>query len=211
VDNEFFAKRSEDAVNTGRVAQIRTKLGIPTDAFVALFVGKLIKRKRPQVFVEAITKAISSRPIHGIIVGSGSMESECRQLAKSCLSRIHFIGFQNQTKLPAYYRSADVIVLLSDETETWGLVVNEAMACGTPAIVSTACGCAPDLIVEGRTGYAYDGNNVAELTQRLAQLQLDLTIRPRKIQQAIAKKVEQYSMQTATDGLLQAIESVTRV
>ena len=53
-----------------------------------------------------------------------------------------FAGFRNQSELPRYLAAADVLVLPSDAGETWGLVVNEAMACGLPAIVSRAAGCA---------------------------------------------------------------------
>jgi glycosyltransferase involved in cell wall biosynthesis len=54
-------------------------------------------------------------------------------------------GFLNQTEIPAAYVAADCLVLPSDAGETWGLVVNEALACGLPAIVSDRCGCAEDL------------------------------------------------------------------
>ena len=65
---------------------------------------------------------------------------------------VRMLGFVNQSELPGIYASADVLVVPSDFRETWGLVVNEAMACGTPAVVSVAVGCAPDLIMEGLTG-----------------------------------------------------------
>ena len=78
-----------------------------------------------------------------------------------------FAGFRNQSELPTIYTAADVLVLPSDANESWGLVVNEAMACGVPVIVSEAVGCAPDLIDPGATGWTYPLGDVASLAQRL--------------------------------------------
>ena len=83
---------------------------------------------------------------------------------------MRFLGFMNQTELPAVYRAADVLVLPS-AFEPFGLVVNEAFACGTPAIASDACGCVEDLIVEGETGFSFPSGDVAALADRLRWIQ----------------------------------------
>jgi glycosyltransferase involved in cell wall biosynthesis len=56
-----------------------------------------------------------------------------------------FTGFLNQTRVSEAYIAADCLVLPSDYGETWGLVVNEAMASGLPCIISNRCGSAEDL------------------------------------------------------------------
>src|SRR5207244_12686497 len=78
-----------------------------------------------------------------------------------------FAGFLNQTEIARAYVAADVLVLPSDGHETWGLAVNEAMACGLPAIVSDAVGCAPDLIEEGKTGFTFPFGNSEQLARQL--------------------------------------------
>ena len=78
------------------------------------------------------------------------------------------LGFRNQTELPGLYAAADVLVLPSDGDETWGLVVNEAFACGLPAVVSDAVGCGPDLVEEGATGAVFALDDVGSLQTRLS-------------------------------------------
>ena len=68
---------------------------------------------------------------------------------------IEMVGFLNQRELGEAYAIADCLALPSDFAETWGLVVNEALATGLPCVVSDAVGCAPDLIRDGETGYVY--------------------------------------------------------
>ena len=68
--------------------------------------------------------------------------------------------------MPVVYRVGDVFVLPSLH-ETWGLSVNEAMACGRPAIVSDRCGCAPELIVDNETGYLFKTGNHEHLLDQL--------------------------------------------
>jgi glycosyltransferase involved in cell wall biosynthesis len=79
-----------------------------------------------------------------LFVGSGSLENELKQKApNNCI----FLGFQNQSVMPIIYRMADVFVLPSvGPGETWGLAMNEALACGVPVIASEKCGWAIDLI-----------------------------------------------------------------
>ena len=83
------------------------------------------------------------------------------------LNNVHLVGFVNQTELPTYYAAADVFVLPS-QYETWGLVLNEAMASGLPGIVSDGCGAAQDMIIEGETGYSYPMGNVKKLAKIMA-------------------------------------------
>ena len=144
VDNEFFMKDDEE--RHARALEIRAELGIPKDAFVFLFVGKLEDIKQPlelaQTFIDANSQIIPDA--HLIYVGSGKLEHELRAMTKDA-QNIHLVGFKNQSEMPVWYRVGNVLCLVST-TETWGLAVNEAMACGCRAIVSDRVGCAEDLI-----------------------------------------------------------------
>jgi glycosyltransferase involved in cell wall biosynthesis len=77
--------------------------------------------------------------------GARARESAISTGSPSVLPRASFTGFLNQTEISRAYVAADCLVLPSDHGETWGLVVNEALASGLPCLVSDACGCAEDL------------------------------------------------------------------
>jgi glycosyltransferase involved in cell wall biosynthesis len=80
-----------------------------------------------------------------------------------------FTGFLNQTEVSRAYVAADCLVLPSDYDETWGLVVNEAMACGLPCIISDRCGCAPDLGNAGDNS-VFSFGNISDLAKEIVDL-----------------------------------------
>ena len=133
-------------------------MGIPPDAVVFAFVGKLIDKKRPADFVAAVTRArrAGSR-LHALVIGSGPLGPATESLARDLEAPVHFAGFRNQSELPGFLAACDAVVLTSDAGETWGLVVNEAMACGLPAIVSDAAGCVRDSGRRGTDGLPVPG------------------------------------------------------
>lgn len=168
VDNERFARQAE-AIRNQR-AEIRSQWGIPDDAFCVLFCGKFIPKKRPMDLVRAAqllrtNYAITNNPpnIHLLFVGSGelggemrascsivfdadtNLTSDVRSLTSETKPRATFTGFLNQTEISKAYVAADCLVLPSDYEETWGLVVNEAMASGLPCLISNRAGCSEDL------------------------------------------------------------------
>ena len=209
VDNEFFATRAEQARSSGRVEALRKEFDIPPAAFVALFVGKFIPKKRAEDFIRASLTVAQTEPrYHALLVGDGPLRSRLESLAHGN-KRLHFAGFRNQSELPACYAVADVLVLPSDGEETWGLVVNEAMACGLPAIVSDAVGCGPDMIETGRTGDTFPVGDSESLALKLSEwMQLDRS--GRRVTEQVAAKAKEYSMERATAGLEQAIRAVPR-
>ena len=97
--------------------------------------------------------------------------------------------------------------MLPSESETWGLTVNEAMACGLPAIVSDAVGCAPDLIEDGKTGFTYPIGNVAALAERLEQM-AEMRWRNFDFSSEISKRLPAYGVETAVAGTLGAVSNL---
>jgi glycosyltransferase involved in cell wall biosynthesis len=189
IDNDWFAARAQ----VDR-AKLRTSWGAAEEDFVTLFVGKFEPKKRPMDLLRTTGDHLR------VFVGSGGLGEELRAAATS---KTHFAGFKNQSELPACYAAADCLVLPSDGGETWGLVVNEAMACGIPAIVSDACGCAPDMISAGETGFTFPLGDVNALSDRIARLRkLKQDFRP-----ALAVKLRQHSLEAATRGTLRAAET----
>jgi glycosyltransferase involved in cell wall biosynthesis len=106
-------------------------------------------------------------------VGSGHLEEACRAQAAAHDLPVSFAGFLNQSAIASAYAASDCLVLPSDHGETWGLVVNEAMACGLPAVVSDLVGCREDLIIEGKTGLSYSCGNSGALAACLVRMAQD--------------------------------------
>jgi len=167
VDNDRFS----DAVATGveKIRALRERLGIPANDIVFLFVGKLVRHKQPSLLLQAGLELLEDGHdgFHVVFVGEGVERSDLSQAAEG-RSEIKFIGFKNQIDLPVYYGMASVLVLPSiGEAETWGLVVNEAFATGTPAIVSNEVGCAPDLLKDSTTGEVFAVHSIADLKVKM--------------------------------------------
>jgi glycosyltransferase involved in cell wall biosynthesis len=171
VDNSWFAL-SEPARSLAR-ARVRRTLGVSDDTIVFASSAKLIARKRPEDLVDAVAAVRrGGAKVHALFIGDGEERSSIERRAKDAAiaDAVSISGFVNQTELPAWYAAADTLVLPSDSRETWGLVVNEAMAGGLPVIVSDAAGCASDLVDEGVNGFTYPCGDVPVLADRLSRL-----------------------------------------
>ena len=161
VDNEFFMDNDEE--RTAAALKIRKEQSISETAVVFLFVGKLEAKKQPLELAQAFLEMVQENPemdSHLVVIGSGALEGEL--IAKSLESqRIHLVGFKNQSDMPIWYRVGDVLCLPSrGPGETWGLAVNEAMACGCSAIVSDRVGCGEDLAKPGIENHMVPFDNV---------------------------------------------------
>ena len=165
INNQWFAQN--EAEREAEAAAWRTALGILPHQVVFLFAGKLYEAKNATLLLEAFRET-NMPDSHLVICGSGPQEPELKKRAAG-LDKIHLIGFQNQSHMPVVYRLADVVVLPS-RNETWGLAVNEAMACARAVLVSEVCGCVPDLVHEGENGFVFDPNSKADLRQKLLEL-----------------------------------------
>jgi glycosyltransferase involved in cell wall biosynthesis len=110
----------------------------------------------------------------GVFAGDGEMRDALIDEARDrgLQDRVRFIGFVNQSGLPAVYASADLLVVPS-EHEYLAYVVNEAFACGLPAIVTTACGPAGDMVIEGETGMVVSPRDPGSIAQALSKLEAD--------------------------------------
>ena len=118
--------------------------------------------------------------------------------------RLHMLGFCNQSQMPVAYAAADVLVLPSDGRESWGLVANEALACGTPALVADNVGCAPDLARLLGEQVVFAGGNVDSLVDRLSAV---LHCPPTR--DAIAAANRAFSLSAAVSGIVAAMASLT--
>jgi glycosyltransferase involved in cell wall biosynthesis len=151
IDTERFSAGAAAARISGSAETRRASWGAERGDFVFLYVGKLVPKKRPELLLAAF-RAAGLRAARLVFVGDGPLRAALETEADGD-PRVHFAGFVNQAELPEVYAAADCLVLPSNAEETWGLVVNEAQACGLPAIVSVEAGSAPELIEDGRTGW----------------------------------------------------------
>jgi glycosyltransferase involved in cell wall biosynthesis len=179
VDNERFFDNDKRQYET-RAQQWRKELGYKEDDIVVLFAGKLELKKNPLILLETFRQINHSTdlPVYLLFVGNGPLELGLKQKSKG-LKYVKFLPFQNQSNMPIVYRLGNIFCLPSGGPgETWGLVVNEALACGCPVLVSDKVGCAPDLVKEGENGarFSWDDNNdmVDKMKQVLNILEVNL-------------------------------------
>jgi glycosyltransferase involved in cell wall biosynthesis len=121
---------------------------------------------------------------------------------------VSFAGFLNQSQIAAAYAATDCLVLASDHGETWGLVVNEAMACGLPAVVSDLVGCAEDLVEPGVTGLCYPCGDTAALATCLAAMARDPAAAARMGQAAREQVEREFTIEAAAAGIRAALARV---
>ncbi len=210
VDNECFARRAGEFRQERYV--LRRRWGIPKDAFCFLFAGKLTPKKRIQDFLRALSIAGRDHTrAYGVVVGAGEGMETARILADKERIPVSFVGFLNQSDMPSAYAVADCLVLPSDEGETWGLVVNEAMACGLPAIVSDRVGCGPDLLAEGQTGASYPCGDVSRLAQLMGKGCSVPEEMMRMGERAKALVKDEFCVERAVQGLLEALRATVVV
>ncbi|WP_118829968.1 glycosyltransferase family 4 protein [Salinibacter ruber] len=202
IDNARFADAPEADEKARRW---RHEIGIPDGAPVVLFAGKLVEEKAPDVLLDAFV-SLETDESHLVIVGSGPMEEALRAKMESH-TRVHFLGFQNQSRMPVVYRLGDLVALPS-RSETWGLAVNEAMACGRPVVVSERVGCTPDLVDEtnGRVVPPDDADALACALDELLANQDHLQSMGRRS----AKRIEDWSIDVAAARTADAVQATVK-
>jgi glycosyltransferase involved in cell wall biosynthesis len=222
VDNAWFAERA--AAAQPHQSALRDELHLAPDRPVILFASKLQPRKHADHLIEAYRQLCAERLAAGassddlpflVIVGDGEerarLEALCRDLH---LDHVRFAGFRNQTELPRFFDLANVFVLPSRQ-EPWGLIVNEAMACGCPVIVSSDVGCQSDLVSTGSApdtpppGFVYPMGDVPALAAALARV-LATPGTARAMGEAARRRIAAWSFEEDIRGLRRALAHTTR-
>jgi glycosyltransferase involved in cell wall biosynthesis len=206
VDVDFFQKEAERL--RSQRTELRRDWQLDEAATVFLFAGKFVEKKRPLDFINAIAMANKNgQRIVGLMVGDGPLRKACEDSVKTTNAPIRCAGFLNQGKMPLAYAAADALVLPS-EGETWGMVVNEAMASGKSCFVSDRVGCGPDLILPGETGDVFPVGHIAALSSLVgsfAERRTDLSEMGAKAERAASR----YSVGAAVEGVMDAINAVS--
>ena len=201
VDNAWWRQRASE-VNR---SEVRRKWGIPEDGLVVAFCAKLQPWKRPDDVLRAFAKA-NVDGTYLVFAGDGSMRAGLEARAKDLglVERTRFLGFVNQSGLPAVYRSADLFVMPS-EYDPCPAVVCEAMLCGCPVVLSDAIRGRFDLVNEGRTGFIYRCGNVGALAGILGTALRDRA-KLAELSRAAVLRMETWSPRENVDGLVLAVE-----
>lgn len=142
------------------------------------------------------------------LVGDGPDKARLQSLANALqVPGIHFFGACSPQQVPWYYAFASAVVLPS-RGEAWGLVVNEAMACGVPPVVSRQCGSADSLVLHGVNGWTFDADDVEQLYHVLTGV-IRMTAEERSsVEKAARRTVAAWSLDTFTQGALHAYIAV---
>lgn len=172
------------------------------------FSGKFIQKKQPLLLLEAINLSMHKNKIQLIFIGDGPLRNEMEAYADKNNINYTITGFLNQTEIVTKgYNKIDVLVLPSNQNETWGLVVNEVMTGGIPCIVSDKVGCHSDLIDDGKTGFVFKNGNVSDLTKKI-ELMVAMFHSSSLIKENVLTKIEKYSLDNTVKNYISAIKTL---
>jgi glycosyltransferase involved in cell wall biosynthesis len=185
VDNERFMSMTK--IEEEQLFELSSSLSIKPNEIIFLFAGKFIDKKNPLLLINAFVELKKQREdVRLLMVGNGILQEKIKQrinhLPLSIASSITLLPFQDQHQIKLLYRVANVFVLPS-VSETWGLSVNEALASGTPVIVSDKCGSSKDLVKKDINGFVFKSGDSQDLFQKMHMM-------------CDAKLIERMSLQT---------------
>ena len=207
VDNEYYSRHAQ--VARDHDSELRKTLSLPKKYF--LFVGRFIPRKG----IESLLKAYliyrnttrAPEPWGLVLVGDGDARKkyQLEVAPRRHQPDIVFAGSQFGEKLCYYYGLASAFILPS-EVETWGLVVNEALASGLPAIVSKGCGSAQVLIDEKKNGFTFTYGNSTEIAEYMETIAALPSAELTAMADHSKKIIANWSLNTFADSVIRAIQ-----
>jgi glycosyltransferase involved in cell wall biosynthesis len=201
----FLSPYTVDVDRFARVRELsrdeaRARVGIPPELPVVLFAGKLTDRKRPLDVVRAMR--LLPEPARLVIAGDGALRDRLNLEAQRARLTFTELGFVNQSLIPYVYRAADVLALPS-EWEPWGLAVNEAMACGTPAVCSVGVSAADDLVSPISERLVHGVGDPSALAASLSHVLFE---QPGELERTVIARIDQWTIREAVAGLRQALD-----
>jgi glycosyltransferase involved in cell wall biosynthesis len=167
IDNDRFTRAATFA--SGEREAMRARFHIEPSQIVFVFSGKLVARKDPMTLLRAVSSLSERRKAVVLFLGHGELHEPLETFAREHGIEARFAGFVNQADLPAHYAMADVFVLPSTY-EPRGAVINEAMACGLPVVVTDRCGSIGDIVQDDDNAFVYPAGDHQELSRVLERL-----------------------------------------
>jgi glycosyltransferase involved in cell wall biosynthesis len=202
VDNDWWMAQ---AAKVDRTAE-REKLGLYEDETVILFCAKLQPWKRPMDLLRAYAMA-QLEESRLVFAGEGPLRAELAAEAKrlGVSEQVTFLGFVNQSALPALYKSADIMILPSTY-DAFAVAVNEAMCCGCPVMASNKVGAARDLVDPVAPELVFPAGNVEGLAERLAGI-LRNPKRLKQLRAVVVAHIQTWSPERNVEAAVEAIEA----
>ena len=205
VDNEFFTS-SADSVRQ-HAPQVRAEFHLPSRYF--LFVGRLVEEKGIFELLNAYTALEDNirEKIGLVYVGDGPARQALeRQAAKISPGVITFVGFQQREQLTNFYALSEMLILPT-HSDTWGLVVNEGMACGLPVVLSKVAGCAADLVTHDWNGFLVGVKDAESLVSAMRNLATNSSLQ--ELMSARSKeRIAAYSPENWAEGIVRMLDAV---
>jgi len=208
VDNAYFLAKADELAS--RRSELRSALGVNDDRPIVMTSGKLIERKAPLDLLRAFAEVRPKRPSKLVFLGDGPLRGEVETEARRAgvADDVLVTGFKDQGVLGEVYGAADLFAFPT-RFETWGLVLNEAMLFGLPAICTDRVPGADDLIVAGESGHVYPAGDVAALARLLDEYLADPG-RLRSMGQAALEKIRHWDLDRDVEGVAAALDYVFR-
>jgi glycosyltransferase involved in cell wall biosynthesis len=188
-------------------SEVRARHALPLRYF--LYVGRLVEAKGVFELLQAY--ALLNEDVRckvGLVfAGDGPDRTKLMDKASRIApGTIQFPGFIHREQLPEFYALADALIFPT-HSDTWGLVVNEAMACGLPVIVSDVAGCAEDLVQNDWNGFVVPPSETGRLTAVMARVAEDSALRMQMAEKSM-ERIAAYSPAAWAEGLVKAMEAV---
>lgn len=202
IDNDFFMK--------GEIGESLTH-SLPQSYF--LNVGRQVEKKNLLMLLKSYHRLLQKRGDIPdlVLVGDGEKRKELEDyITKYQIEKIHLLPFLPQQAVREIYRCATAFILPSTFGETWGLVINEAMASGLPVIVSNRVGCVGTLVQQDINGFIFDANSIDSMTEALIKF-ADLTIAEKEaMSHASQEIIKDWGLDKFNEGMINAITFVTQ-
>ena len=210
IDNDYFWQTAQAARQNPR--KYSKMPGLDSSVRFFLASARFIECKNIDGLLRAYSLYLSKNknnkvypPWRLVIIGDGPCRSAINQMIlDEGITGVILPGFLQIDQLPIYYGLASTFILPSHK-DTWGLVVNEAMAAGLPILVSKNCGCASDLVREGENGFTFDSNDVdilSELMEKMSSNKVDLT----SMRIASTMRIKEWDLIKFAQGLHDALK-----
>jgi glycosyltransferase involved in cell wall biosynthesis len=200
IDVEAFAERAGGLAS--RHGELRSALGLVPGDVAVLSVARLAPEKRHDVLLRAVAEAGDPRLVP-VLVGDGPERGRLELLARRLGVRLLLAGDLPWERVVEAYVAADVFALVS-ERETWGVVVNEAAACGLPLVLSDRVGAAPDLLRDGENGVLVPVGDVAATAAALRRLAAGPDVRLEAGRRSLALAGE-WGYEPSVEGFVAAV------
>ena len=187
------------------------QLGLPPNNFI--YIGRLIGIKNLPTLLDAFAQArqlASAAPAWGLVLLGDGADRPALLGQGTRLGLADVVSIQAPMpwyRVPELMALSNVLVLPS-LSEPWGLVVNEAMVCGLPVLVSNQCGCVPDLVDDGQTGFVFDPNDVTALAGHMADFMNNRVDVP-AMRAAAERRIAPYAPEAVAREMLAGFRKVT--